>query len=280
MTDVTDPQGTDDLHDLTAPGGTPVSVFDDAGQLGEALASEIIAGLAAAPADRRFLLGCPSGRSLRSTYRALARLLPPDADLSRLVLVMMDEYVVGEPGAFRRIDPTLTHTCAWFAEHEMRQLLNAAVPSGAGIPTEHVWLPEPADPAAYDRRIAEAGGVDLFLVASGSGDGHVAFNPPPADLGGGSWVLELAEQTRRDNMGTFPEFGSLDEVPRFGVSVGLGTIAGLSRAVVLVLIGAGKREAARRVLGASDFDPSWPATFVHRCPGARILLDRDAARGA
>lgn len=269
-----------DLSDLSAGGGTPVTVFDDADQLGESLAREIIAGLAALPADRRFLLGCPSGRSLRSTYQALARLLPPDADLSRLVLVMMDEYVVGEPEDFRLIDPTLTHTCAHFAEHEIRQLLDAAVPTGQGILPEHVWLPDPADPAAYDRRIAESGGVDLFLAASGAGDGHVAFNPPPAELGGGSRVLELAEQTRRDNMGTFPEFGSLDEVPRYGVSVGLGTIAGLSRAVVLVLIGAGKREAARRVLGASDFDPHWPATFIHRCPGARILLDRDAAGSA
>ena len=93
-----------------------------------ALAREILAGIAGTPDGERYLLGCPSGRSLRSTYRALARLVPPDADLSRLVLVMMDEYVVGEPGAFARIDPGLTHTCAWFAEHEIRRPLSAAVP--------------------------------------------------------------------------------------------------------------------------------------------------------
>jgi len=256
--------------------GTPVTVFDDATLLGEALAREILAGLERTATDARYLLGCPSGRSLRSTYRALARLVSAEADLSRLVVVMMDEYVVGEPGAFERLDPGLSHTCAWFAEHEIRRPLNGAVTRGRGIPAEHVWLPDPADPAAYDRRIADAGGVELFLAASGAGDGHVAFNPPPADLGGGSRVIELAEQTRRDNMATFPQFGSLEEVPRYGVSVGLGTIGGLSRTVVMVLIGEAKRASAARILAACDFDPAWPATFIHRCPDPRILLDRGA----
>ena len=269
------------MTDLTAAApGTPVTVFDDADHLGEALAQQILGGLAATPSGGRYLLGCPSGRSLRSTYQALARLLAPDTDLSRLVIVMMDEYVVGGPGDFRRIDPGLTHTCAWFAEHEIRRPLNAAVPDGTPLSPEQVWLPDPADPAAYDRRIADAGGVELFLAASGAGDGHVAFNAPPGDLGAGSAVLELADQTRRDNMGTFPEFGSLDDVPRYGVSVGLGTIAALSRHVVMVLIGQAKQESAARILAASDFDPAWPATFIHRCPDPRILLDTSAVRRA
>jgi glucosamine-6-phosphate deaminase len=263
------------MTDLSG-GGAPVTVFADADALGASLAREVVAGLLATPADRRYLLGCPAGRSLRSTYQALARLLPAEADLARLVVVMMDEYLVREAGGLQRIDPQLAFSCAWFAEHEIRRPLSAAT-DGRGLPPENVWLPDPADPAAYDRRIAAAGGVDLFLAASGAGDGHVAFNPPPADLGGGSSIIELAEQTRRDNMDTFPDFDSLDEVPRFGVSVGLGTIAGLSRAVTLVLVGADKREAARRVLRATDFDPSWPGTFIHRCPQPRILLDGEAA---
>jgi hypothetical protein len=38
-----------------------------------------IDGLAATPSHRRYLLGCPGGRSLRSTYQALARLVPADS---------------------------------------------------------------------------------------------------------------------------------------------------------------------------------------------------------
>jgi glucosamine-6-phosphate deaminase len=57
-----------------------VCVFRDPDELGEALADEILA--AYGRAGGRFLLGCPGGRSLRSTYRALARRRP---DVSRLV---------------------------------------------------------------------------------------------------------------------------------------------------------------------------------------------------
>lgn len=262
---------------MTSVAGTPVFVFRDAEQLGEALAREILDGIAATPPGRRYLLGCPGGRSLRSTYQALARLVPADADLRRLVIVMMDEYVVETADGPRRIDPSAHCSCAGFAAREISGPINAAVTRGHGILAEHVWGPDPADPAAYDRLIEEAGGVDLFLTASGAGDGHLAFVAPGGSPDGRTAVLDLAEQTRRDNMATFPEFAALDEVPRLGVSVGLGTIARLSRSVAMVLVGASKRVSAARILDAPDFDPSWPATFIHRCPGARILLDAAAA---
>jgi glucosamine-6-phosphate deaminase len=258
-------------------GGTPVFVYRDADELGEALAHEILDGVAGAPPGRRYLLGCPGGRSLRSTYHALARLVPEDADLSRLVIVMMDEYVVESADGPRRIDPDAHCSCAGFAAREIAGPLNAAVRRGRGILPEHVWGPDPADPAAYDRRIDEAGGVDLFLTASGAGDGHVAFVPPGGQISDGSSIVVLAEQTRRDNMSTFPDFTSLDDVPRLGVSVGLGTIVRSSRAVAMVLVGAAKRDSAARIVAATDHDPAWPATFIQRCPQPRILLDAAAA---
>jgi glucosamine-6-phosphate deaminase len=257
--------------------GTPVLVYEDETQLGEALAREILVGVLATPASGRYLLGCPGGRSLRSTYQALARMTPADADLSRLVVVMMDEYVVEGAGGRQRIHPTAHCSCAGFAAREIVRPLNQAVPRGRGIAAEHVWGPDPADPAAYDARIRDAGGVDLFLAASGAGDGHVAFVAPGGPLDGRSAVLPLAEQTRRDNMATFPDFATLDDVPRFGVSVGLGTIVEESLAVAMVLTGAAKRASAARVLAATDHDPAWPATFIHRCPQPRILLDAAAA---
>lgn len=265
------------IRSMTSLAGTPVLVFPDADRLGEALAREILDGLAATPPGHRYLLGCPGGRSLRSTYQALARLVPPDADLSRLVVVMMDEYVVATADGPRRIDPAAHCSCAGFAEREIVGPINAALTGGHRLRAEHVWGPDPADPAAYDRHIEEAGGIDLFLAASGAGDGHLAFVGPGGDPAGRTAVLDLAEQTRRDNLATFPEFGSLDDVPRQGVSVGLGTIAQSSRAVAMVLVGPSKRASAARILAAPDFDPSWPATFIHRCPGPRILLDAKAA---
>jgi glucosamine-6-phosphate deaminase len=236
-----------------------VEVLADSAEIGSALAAEILE-LYTQRGGSRFLLGCPGGRSLRTTYAALAA---SGADLRDLVVVMMDEYVV--EGALPAADAH--YSCAGFAQREIAGPL--------GVPAEHVWLPDPAEPEAYDARIAEAGGVDLFLLASGASDGHVAFLPPHSPRDGKTAVIELAESTRRDNVATFPEFRSFEEVPRHGVSVGVGTILA-ARRLRLVLHGAGKRDAVGRLLALDDFDPAWPASLVYAHTDSRILVDKEA----
>lgn len=228
--------------------GAEVRVFTDADELGQALAADVLARYASSAG--RYLLGCPGGRSLRTTYRALAA-----SDLDRLVVVMMDEYVGASPDAH--------YSCARFAREE--------------IAAAEIWLPDSDDPAAYDARIAAAGGIDLFLLASGASDGHVAFLPPGSPRDGHTSVVEIAESTRRDNLVTFPDFDSLDEVPRFGVSVGLATISE-ARALRLVVHGADKRLAAKRLLAVERFDPEWPASIVHEHADAQIWIDEEAMR--
>jgi glucosamine-6-phosphate deaminase len=230
-------------------------VFADAEELGRALAGEILDAYARAD-GRPFLLGCPGGRTPLTTYRALA---DRGADLSRLVVVMMDEYV-GAP-----VDAH--YSCRGFALRELAEPL--------GLSEEHVWLPDAHDPGAYDERIADAGGVDLFLLASGASDGHVAFVPPGSPREGGTSVVAIAESTRRDNLATFPAFASLDDVPTRGVSVGLGTI-GAARALRLVLHGTDKRAATARLLALDGFAPDWPASIVHEHDDAEIWVDRAA----
>lgn len=131
-------------------------------------------------------------------------------------------------------------------------------------------------PELVDDRIDSAGGLDVFLLASGASDGHVAFLPPGSPLGGRTAVVRLADSTRRDNVRTYAAFGSVDAVPEHGVSVGLGTIAA-AHSVRLVMHGADKREAAAKLRSLDRFDPSWPASVVHICDDAEIWLDREAA---
>ena len=196
--------------------------FADAEELGATLAAELVA------AQPR-LLGCPGGRSLLSTYRRLS-------PLPETTLVLMDEYVP--------VPPTSAHySCRGFGQRELP-------------PARELWVPDPDDPAAYDERIAAAGGIDVFLLASGASDGHVAMLGPGA---------------RRDNLRTFPAFASLDEVPKRGVSVGLATIAD-ARALRMVVHGEDKRDAIERLLSYDRFDPEWPASIVHDHDDAEILV--------
>jgi glucosamine-6-phosphate deaminase len=243
-------------------------VFKNPEELGEALAGLVLARLEASGGDP-FRLGCPAGRSLLPTYRALARHLPHEL-AAKLELVLMDEYLlpVGGAGPLALCPAGAHYSCRGFAAREIQAPLGLTRP---------LRLPDPDRPEAFDAELAAAGGVDLFLLASGASDGHVAMNPPGSDPDGLSRVVALAETTRADNLATFPGFASLAEVPCDGVSVGLGTIAALAGEAVMVVTGADKREAARRLLAATDFDPAWPATILHRCRGARLWLDEAAA---
>lgn len=258
-------------------------VFPDPGALGRRLAAEIADEIEeAARAGQRYVLGCPGGRSAATTYRALAEeVAARRMDLGHVVIVMMDEYVEAvssdvNGSQYRSIDPELPHSCVRFGRREIVEPLNAAAGPGRGIAPERLWAPDPGDPEAYDRRITEVGGIDLFLLASGAGDGHIAFNPAGSAVDSRTRVVALGEQTRIDNLSTFPTFRGLEEVPRHGVTVGLGTIRTQSKRVVMVVHGRDKGQAAQRLTQATGCEADWPATVFADCAHPRLYLDQAA----
>ena len=230
-----------------------VVVHADAEAIGSALAAEI-----AQRHDRPsgpFLLGCPGGRSLRTTYAALAR----GPRLPRLVVVMMDEYV-GAPADAH-------HSCTRFAHDEIAAPL--------GVPPERVWLPDPSEPEAYDDRIVDAGGIDLFLLASGASDGHVAFCPPGSPRDGRTAVLELAESTRRDNLATFPRSGRSRRCrcEEYRSGSGRSWPRGRFASCCTARTSATPRDGCSRRTGSTR---EWPSSIVHEHEDAKILIDEEA----
>lgn len=257
---------------------TPSRVFDSPDAIGKHLAEQLLAELdEARKADRHFLLGCPTGRTPRPIYAAVAKTIAETKqDISHLILVMMDEYVVKTPSGFEYASPDAPWSCHKFVQVEIAERWNHDLPRGRRLQNKSVWFPDPKAPADYDERIAEAGGVDFFILASGASDGHVAFNPPGSPREGRTRIIELPESTRRDNLKTFPAFGSLSAVPTHGISVGIATIASANQAV-MVLWGKGKAESFARITATNGYDPAWPATVIHECSGAEILSDAEAA---
>jgi glucosamine-6-phosphate deaminase len=257
----------------------PLRTFPTPDDLGDALAARILADVARArDAARPFLLGCPTGRTPKPIFGAMARRLAEGPQsLAHVVLVLMDEYLVpDEDGELRWAPDDAPWSCHHFARVEIRERLNAALPEAQRISDNATWFPDPRDPEAYDARIEQAGGIDLFLLASGASDGHVAFNPPGSPRASRTRIIPLSEDTRRDNLQTFPSFGTLETVPHHGVSVGVDTIT-RARAAVMVVTGAGKRLTLARMRAADGYDPAWPATMIHACPSGEILADADAA---
>ena len=205
------------------------------------------------------------------------RLTETKQDLSHLVLVMMDEYLVPDEGGLSYASASEPWSCHHFARVEIAERLNAGLPPAHHLRDESIWFPAVRNPAAYDARIAEAGGIDFFMLASGASDGHVAFNPPGSPRNSRTRIIPLSEETRRDNLTTFPAFGTLSAVPHFGISVGIDTIAAAKEGVMIVW-GAGKRLTLSRMRSAERYQPAWPATVIHEIAVREIVSDSDAAR--
>jgi glucosamine-6-phosphate deaminase len=255
-----------------------VRVFDSPEALGEDLAVRLVTLIADAGRDRRpFLLGCPSGRSPRPVYQALARMIAAQQlSLAHVTIVMMDDYLVRAGGGFDHVDAESHFSCRRFARDEIVAVLNGPLPADRGIASDRIWFPDPGSPDAYDGRIARSGGIDFFILASGASDGHVAFNPQGSARESVSRIVPLAEATRRDNMKTFPDFNSIDEVPSHGITVGIDTIVRQSKAAAMILWGKEKKRAFQRISSAKGYDPAWPASVIASCRKAELLADRDA----
>lgn len=255
-----------------------IRILDTPAALGKVVARDIAARIVAKPGP--FLLGCPGGRSPKPVYEALAQLVAAQGiDMSQLIIVMMDDYVLETAQGFDHVQADAHFSCRRFARDDIHAVLNRGLPEPHRIPDTHIWFPDPQAPQTYDARLQVAGGIDYFLLASGASDGHIAFNPRGSARDSISRVVRLADETRADNLRTFPDFAGLDDVPRHGVTVGISTIAAQSRAVGMLVWGRGKGLAFDRLSAATTYDPDWPATIWAECRDATLYADAKAAKG-
>ncbi|MGO1286293.1 MAG: glucosamine-6-phosphate deaminase [Brachybacterium sp.] len=143
---------------------------------------------------------------------------------------------------------------------------DAAVVSPDGSAADPV-----AEAAAYDRRIREAGGVDLQILGIGS-NGHIAFNEPGSSLASRTHVVGLTRSTIEDNA---RYFDTASDVPVRALSQGLGTILE-ARSIVLTACGEGKATAVAQ-LAEGAVSARWPATVLQTHPDVTVVVDEAAA---
>ena len=78
-----------------------------------------------------------------------------------------------------------------------------------------------AECAAYEKAIADIGGIKLFLGGVGV-DGHIAFNEPGSSLASRTRVAALTHDTVLVNSRFFG--GDVTQVPATALTVGVGTV--------------------------------------------------------
>ncbi|MDQ0110918.1 glucosamine-6-phosphate deaminase [Paenibacillus harenae] len=155
--------------------------------------------------------------------------------------------------------------------------MNSHLFSHIDIPAEQTHLPNgmaaniEAECVRYDAMLA-AQPVDIQLLGLGH-NGHIGFNEPDHGLSGGTHVVKLKPETREANARFFD---SMDEVPEFAVTMGVGSIL-KANTIILAVRGADKAQIVKEAL-TGPITTNVPASLLQTHPRVIVLLDREAGR--
>ena len=128
-----------------------------------------------------------------------------------------------------------------------------------------------AECAAYEAKILEAGGIDLFMGGVGE-DGHLAFNEPFSSLVSRTRVKSLTYDTILVNSRFFD--GDVSKVPTTALTVGVGTVMDAKEVMVLAF-GHKKGPALKEAIeGAYSHKCTLSALQAHQ--HGIIVADEDA----
>ena len=224
------------------------------------LAAQIIAELIRKKPNS--VLGLATGSTPLGTYKELIRMHKNEGlDFSKVTTFNLDEYV------------------GLSTEHDQsyRYFMNDNLFNHINIKKQNTNVPDgmaadiPKACTEYEKKIKRSGGLDVQLLGIG-GNGHIAFNEPGSSLWSRTRVKTLDEQTRQDNARFFK---SLDEVPRYAVTMGIGTIME-ARQLILLANKENKADAISKTV-EGPITAMVPATIVQLHPKATIITDKAAA---
>ncbi len=208
------------------------------------------------------VIGLATGSTPLGLYQELVRMHKEEGlDFSQATTFNLDEYV-----GLTQQHPQSYH---YFMHENLFKHINIAkqniyIPSGT---TDNYQ----AFCEWYEKRIEDCGGIDLQILGIGS-DGHIAFNEPSSSLGSRTRIKTLARQTIEDNARFFD---SLDQVPIYAITMGVGTILE-ARKIILLANGQKKAAAvAAAVEGPVTSMITASALQLHR--DAMCIVDRGAA---
>lgn len=239
-----------------------VIVVQDKQEMGQRGADLIVAGMRR---HHNAVLGLATGSTPLTLYKELIRRHQEEGlDFSTCISFNLDEYVGLAPDH----------------DQSYRYFMNDALFDHVNINKKNTHVPEAHTTdfdelekvcEEYEHRMADVGGVDLQVLGIGA-NGHIGFNEPGSSLGSLTRVKTLTTKTREDNARFFE---NIDEVPKYAVTMGIGTILN-ARRVVLLANGENKAEAVAAAL-EGPVTASCPASALQLHRYATYVIDGAAA---
>jgi glucosamine-6-phosphate deaminase len=123
----------------------------------------------------------------------------------------------------------------------------------------------------FEQLIKKAGGVDWQLLGIGA-NGHIGWNEPGTSFKSRTHALNLTIKSRRAQA---VNFKSIKDVPKQGLTMGIGTIME-AKQLVLLADGQEKARIIREAL-RGRIRQKVPATALQRHPNLVVIIDEEAA---
>ncbi len=210
------------------------------------------------------VLGLATGSSPIVVYKELVRLhREENLSFSNVITFNLDEYYPMEPQA-------LQSYVRFMDEHLFNHI---------DIKKEHINIPDGTLPAElvpvfcadYEEKIKRYGGLDMQILGIGR-TGHIGFNEPGSHFNSRTRLITLDHITKMDAASDF--FGE-DNVPRRAITMGVGTISGAKR-IILMAWGEGKAPIIQETVEGQISD-AVPATYLQNHQNTTIVLDSAAS---
>ncbi len=212
--------------------------------------------------ENALVMGFATGNTPLGLYMKLIELYSQGGiDFASVRAFNLDEYV----GLEERHPQSFAH----YMDHHLFRHVN--------MKKENIFRlsGRPADIEAhcrtYERKIQEAGGIDIQILGIGK-NGHIAFNEPGSSLASRTRLKVLTPETMA---AIRPFFQDENEVPRFCLTMGIGTILE-TKSVVLLASGKEKAEIVARAI-EGPVSASVPASALQLHAGAKFIIDEEAA---
>jgi glucosamine-6-phosphate deaminase len=210
------------------------------------------------------VLGLATGSSPIKVYEELVRMHREEGlSFANVITFNLDEYYPMEKS-------NIQSYFYFMHEHLFNHIdilpENINIPNGTINPDDlHQYCID------YEMKIKEAGGLDFQLLGIGR-TGHIGFNEPGSHYNSGTRSIILDHITRVD---ASTSFLGIDNVPRKAITMGIGTVLGAKR-IVLLGWGANKAEILKKTI-EGDITSEVPATYLQNHDNTSFILDEGAA---
>ena len=215
------------------------------------------------PTDSKpFILGLPTGSSPLGMYKELIELNKKGfVSFKNVITFNMDEYV-----NLPEDHPESYHSFMWnnFFSHVDIQKQHVNILNGNAEDLKD-------ECENYEKKIKDAGGVDLFIGGIGP-DGHVAFNEPGSSLSSLTREKTLTYDTIVANSRFFDN--DINKVPKTALTVGVKTV--LDAREVLIIINGHNKARALKMVVEEGVNHMWTVSALQMHPKGIIVCDDKA----